>query len=70
MPTVSRSVNNFSIYLSATSIAIANKPAGRNGNAKDKIFFHFTIDKVENSYEYVIYMETIADYLQENYGKE
>ena len=30
----------------------------------------YAYDKVENSYEYEIYMETIADYLQENYGKE
>ena len=30
----------------------------------------YAYDKVENSYEYEIYMETIVDYLQENYGKE
>ena len=27
----------------------------------------YAYDKVENSYEYEIYMETIVDYLQENY---
>ena len=30
----------------------------------------YAYDKVENAYEYEIYMETIADYLKENYGKE
>ena len=30
----------------------------------------YAYDKVENAYEYEIYMETIVDYLQENYGKE
>jgi hypothetical protein len=30
----------------------------------------YAYDKVENSYEYEIYMETIVDYLQENYGQE
>ena len=30
----------------------------------------YAYDKVENSYEYEIYMETIVDYLQENYRKE
>ena len=30
----------------------------------------YAYDKVETSYEYEIYMETIVDYLQENYGKE
>ena len=48
MPTVSRSVNSFNMYRSATSIAIANKPAGRKGSAKDKIVFHLTIDRLEN----------------------
>ena len=30
----------------------------------------YAYDKVDNAYEYESYMETIVDYLQENYGKE